>query len=194
MTNKGRSVLSLFTSCTRKRQPKNIPSSTQIKQRSNSSSTSSKHFRPNLEEIKWAFEKFDSNKDGKISFEEYQAAHRGMAGSKEISDEEAAKSFKFVDVDGDGFVDLKEFLELYTMSGGEVRVGDIKSAFQVYDSNGDGKISAEEVMAIMNTLGERTTLKACKQMVKGVDIDGDGFIDIDEFSKLMGTYSSKFQN
>lgn len=53
MTKKGRSVLSLFTSCSRKRQTKNIPSSTQIKQRTNSSSTSSNHFRPNLEEINW---------------------------------------------------------------------------------------------------------------------------------------------
>ncbi|KAA0045818.1 hypothetical protein IC582_024887 [Cucumis melo] len=187
------SLLKLFRSCSGKRPSKNTSFSIQIKERSNSSSTSSKHFRPNLEEIKWAFEKFDSNKDGKISFEEYKEAHRGLAGSKEITDAEAEKSFKLVDADGDGFVDLKEFVELYTMSSGEVKVGDIESAFKVYDSNGDGKISAEEVMGIMKILGENTTLNACKQMVKGVDMDGDGFIDIQEFSKLMDTYSSKFQ-
>ncbi|XP_022946935.1 calmodulin-like protein 1 [Cucurbita moschata] len=194
MKNKGRSVLSLFTSCSPKRQLKQIPSSTQPKQRSKSisdSSASSKHVRVNLEEIKWVFDKFDTNKDGKISFEEYKAAHGAMSGSKEISDAEAAKSFKLVDADGDGFVELKEFVELYTMSGGEVKMGDIQSAFKVYDSNGDGKISAEEVMEIMKILGESTTLKACRQMVKGVDKDGDGFIDIDEFSSLMGSYSFK---
>ncbi|XP_022149517.1 calmodulin-like protein 1 [Momordica charantia] len=184
-------MLRLFTSCSRKRQPKQTPAATQLKPRSNSS-TYSKHPRPNLEEIKWVFDKFDKDRDGKISFEEYKAAHRAMAGNKEISEAEAAKSFGFVDGDGDGYVDLKEFVELYATNGGEVRVGDIESAFKVYDSNGDGKISAEEVMGIMKVLGESTNLTVCRAMVKGVDGDGDGFIDIKEFAKLMGSYSLKF--
>lgn len=137
-----------------------------------------------IEEMKWAFDKFDSNKDGKISKEEYKYALKVL--DKEIAEAEVAKAFKEIDSDGDGFIDFNEFMEMFKM-GGKAKATDIESAFRVFDLDGDGKISAGELSQVLQKLGESCSIKACKKMVKGVDSDGDGYIDIDEFKKMMST-------
>ncbi|XP_024959277.1 calmodulin-like protein 1 [Cynara cardunculus var. scolymus] len=139
-------------------------------------------FHPNADEMRRVFNKFDKNRDGKISKEEYGSAVGLLGGKKAKS--EVTKAFQVIDVDGDGFIDFDEFMEAQTADGG-VKTGDIKSAFQVFDLDGNGKISAEELMQVLRQLGERCSLEACRKMVKGVDADGDGMIDVDEFMGLM---------
>lgn len=134
------------------------------------------------EELKWVFEKFDSNKDGKISLDEYKAALKAM--DRGVGNTEAVKAFQVMDCDGDGFIDFNEFLGMFN-GGGRVKESELKSAFQVFDLDGDGKISADELFHVLKRLGEGTTLTACKQMVKGVDGDADGFIDFNEFTIMM---------
>jgi len=51
---------------------KNIAQKNSFKSRQTSSTEMS--FQPKKDEMKWVFEKFDTNKDGKISLEEYKAA------------------------------------------------------------------------------------------------------------------------
>ncbi|KAL2333562.1 hypothetical protein Fmac_014775 [Flemingia macrophylla] len=140
------------------------------------------NFQPKSEEMKWVFDKFDSNKDGKISLEEYKQAVRTMGWG--IGDTEAVESFKVIDTDGDGFIDSKEFTDMFNVEE-RVKETEIKSAFQVFDLNGDGKISAEELSQVLKSLGENCSLGACKKMVMGVDGNGDGFIDLNEFMRMM---------
>ena len=139
-------------------------------------------FQPKAEEMKWVFDKFDTNKDGKISLDEFKAAARTMGWG--LGDTEAVNSFQAMDSDGDSFIDFEEFMEMFE---GEERVKEteIKSAFQVFDLNGDGKISAEELSQVLKSLGESCSLSACKKMVMGVDGNGDGFIDLNEFMRMM---------
>lgn len=148
-----------------------------------SSAAAEKSFQPRREEVKWVFEKYDTNKDGKISLEEYKAAAKAL--DKGIGNTEAVKAFKAMDSDGDGFIDFKEFMEMFNGEGSKTKEDEIKSAFQVFDLNGDGKISAEELSKVLKRLGESCSLSACKKMVKGVDGDGDGFIDLNEFTRMM---------
>ncbi|TKY55715.1 Calmodulin protein 1 [Spatholobus suberectus] len=140
------------------------------------------NFQPKSEEMKWVFDKFDTNKDGKIALEEYKAAVRTMGWG--IGETEAVESFKVMDSDGDGFIDFKEFMEMFNVED-KVKETEIKSAFQVFDLNGDGKISAEELSQVLKSLGESCSLGACKKMVMGVDGNGDGFIDLNEFMRMM---------
>ncbi|XP_028764065.1 probable calcium-binding protein CML18 [Neltuma alba] len=155
--------------------------SSSTRQISNSSS-SGWSAQPKSEELRWVFAKYDTNKDGKITLEEYKAALK--ATNKSIPNEEAEKSFQVMDSDGDGFIDFKEFLEMYS-GGGKVKESELRSAFQVFDLDGDGKISAEELCRVLKRLGESSSMSACIQMVKGVDGDGDGYIDFDEFTRMM---------
>ncbi|KAG2724452.1 hypothetical protein I3843_01G016900 [Carya illinoinensis] len=148
-------------------------------------SNTSKCLQLNVEEMRRVFDKFDSNKDGKLSKEEYKLAQRVLLdGGIQVPETEMAKEFQMIDSDGDGFIDFNEFMEVFNIGGG-VNASDIQSAFRVYDLDGDGKISAEELLQILKKLGEVCSLQACRKMVKAVDTDGDGFVDINEFMSMM---------
>ncbi|KAJ7944418.1 calmodulin-like protein 1 [Quillaja saponaria] len=145
-------------------------------------------FHSNAEEMKWVFDKYDTNKDGKISLEEYKSALRAL--DKGIPEAEAANLFKIMDTDGDGFIDFKEFIEMFD-AGEKVKPADIQSAFQVFDLDGNGKISAKELFQVLKKLGEGCSLSSCKNVVKGVDTNGDGLIDVNEFMKMMTSRQEK---
>lgn len=140
------------------------------------------NIQPKSEEMKLVFDKFDTNKDGKITLEEYKAAVRTMGWG--IEGTETDESFQVMDSDGDGFIDFKEFMDMFNVEE-TVKETEIKSAFQVFDLNGDGKISAEELSQVLKSLGESCSLSACKKMVMGVDGNGDGFIDLNEFMRML---------
>ena len=83
-------------------------------------------FLPNLDEMKRVFENFDSNKDGNISLGECKAILQ--APSKENTIKEVPKILKAVVLDGDGFIDFKEFVILHKREGG-VTTMDIQCPF-----------------------------------------------------------------
>ncbi|OMO63236.1 Calcium-binding EF-hand [Corchorus olitorius] len=139
-------------------------------------------FQPDLNELRKVFDKFDSNKDGKISRMEYKAILRGLVQGNMIRD--VPRIFRVADFDGDGFINFKDFVEVHKRSGG-VKTMDIQSAFRAFDQNCDGKISAEEVMEMLRRLGESCTFEDCRKMVRAVDTDGDGMVNMDEFMTMM---------
>lgn len=140
--------------------------------------------RSNVQEMRQVFDKFDTNKDGKISQDEYNSALNVLG--KGISKAEMAKSFRFIDTDKDGYIDFKEFIEMmHDVGDNRVKKNDIQAAFQLFDLNGDKKISAEELMEVLRKMGEKYSLDSCRKMIRGVDADGDGLIDMDEFMTMM---------
>lgn len=139
-------------------------------------------FEPSVDEMKQVFDKFDSNKDGKISQNEYKATLKSLGMGNSVHD--VPKIFRVADLDGDGFINFEEFMEAQKKGGG-VRTLDIQSAFRTFDRNGDGKISAEEVKEMLWRLEERCSLEDCRRMVRAVDTDGDGMVDMNEFMAMM---------
>ena len=64
--------------------------------------------------VRSAFSAYDTNKDGKLDAEEFRAlfsAGTEEQGSSSLSDEEIEQVRAMVDVDGNGFIELEEFLE-----------------------------------------------------------------------------------
>ncbi|KAK4487324.1 hypothetical protein RD792_006066 [Penstemon davidsonii] len=140
-------------------------------------------YLPKPEELKQVFDKFDSNKDGKISPEEYKSILKAL-GKGNFLTKEVQKIFEIADLDGDGFIDFHEFVEVQKKGGG-VKTADLHRAFQAFDIDNDGKITVDEVYELLRKLGERCSLQDCRKMVRAVDSNGDGVIDSDEFISMM---------
>uniref|UniRef100_A0A6B2LKW6 EF-hand domain-containing protein n=1 Tax=Arcella intermedia TaxID=1963864 RepID=A0A6B2LKW6_9EUKA len=103
------------------------------------------------------FHLFDINNDGHVNFEEFVS---GLAIFKSGSTEEKLKfSFRLYDVDGDGFIQKKELLEMLrasllenctlNLSSSQLeRI--IDSTFKQVDTNSDDQISFEEYSALVS--------------------------------------------
>ncbi|KAK9755139.1 hypothetical protein RND81_01G005100 [Saponaria officinalis] len=141
-------------------------------------------YEPSLEEMRQVFDKFDTDKDGKISKDEYKAIILAVGESISVV-RDLNRIFQVADLNKDGFIDFNEFLSLHYHRGLGVRTMDIKNAFRAFDSDKDGKISAEEVLEMLARLGERYSLADCRRMVSAYDTDRDGFISMDEFLAMM---------
>lgn len=137
-----------------------------------------------VEELEQVFKKFDVNGDGKISSSELGSIMGCMGHCP--TNEELEKMIVEADGDGDGFIDLNEFIELNTkgVDSNEV-LENLKDAFSVFDVDKNGSITVDELQKVLGSLGEECTAGECRRMIAGVDQDGDGMISFDEFKMMM---------
>lgn len=152
------------------------------------SSSMNNYSTSQMEELQQVFKKFDVNGDGKISATELGCIIRSLGQSP--TEEDLMKMVKVVDKDGDGFINLNEFIELNTKDvGSDEALQSLKEAFSVFDMDGNGSITAEELHKVLRGLGEECSVAECRKMISGVDVDGDGMISFDEFKVMMDTGS-----
>ncbi|CAJ1949862.1 unnamed protein product [Sphenostylis stenocarpa] len=144
------------------------------------------------------FKLIDSNGDGKISANELSEVLACLGYNKSSAAKEAEGMVRVLDFNGDGFVDLDEFMvvmeeedeeeEEKIGSGTRHDDGYLMDAFLVFDTDKNGLISAKELQRVLINLGcENCSLRECKRMIKGVDKNGDGAVDFQEFRSMMQT-------
>lgn len=153
-----------------------------------------------VQELTDSFKFFDRNGDGKISKEELGTVVRSLG--QKVSDADLGKLMSDVDANGDGYIDLQEFIDLnaraITESSNSYSPMDedsrqcreahdaMRSAFNVFDVDQNGFISAEELHRVLVGFGdEKVSLDDCRSMIECVDADGDHMIDFREFEALM---------
>ncbi|CAL9219425.1 unnamed protein product [Arabidopsis halleri] len=124
---------------------------------------------------KRVFEKFDKNKDGKLSLDEFREA--ALAFSPNFTQDDIVKFFEEIDVDGNGELNADEFTSCIEKMLMEV--------FVFCDVDGDGKIPASETYVTMTSLGKKCTEETCAEKVRAADVDGDGYLNFDEFMALV---------
>ncbi|XP_024392540.1 calmodulin-like protein 3 [Physcomitrium patens] len=147
-----------------------------------------------VKDLEDVFKLFDRNGDGKISKAELGTVLHLLGDT--LTDAELDQMIRDVDVDGDGAIDLQEFIKLNVefldvkpSAGGENGSSDVeglRSAFSVFDSDKDGFISAGELHRVLSSLGDdKSSLDDCQYMISCVDADGDQLVDFNEFQRLM---------
>merc|ERR1719350_52160 len=139
----------------------------------------------NLEEIKQGFKKLDRDGDGNISKKEMASAG--------LSEQEVVAIFALGDSNGDGEIDLDEFIGVMCPSAAAVvfkvsqtfkgKDGAVK-AFKQIDLDGDGAISKDE-MAKANIGGVKLSKTEIDAIFQLGDVDKDGAIDLEEFLAVM---------
>lgn len=92
----------------------------------------------------------DADGDGKVSEAEYLAAALAQVdpgpGLDALHDALARGGFASFDVDGDGLINLQDYVLTHVAFGQNPRIADVIARFELLDSDGNGVITLEEFM------------------------------------------------
>ncbi|KAK6947059.1 EF-hand domain [Dillenia turbinata] len=136
------------------------------------------------QEIKEAFELFDTDGSGTIDAKELNVAMRALG--FEMTEEQINQMIADVDKDGSGAIDFDEFVHMMTAKIGERdSKEELMKAFHIIDHDKNGKISASDIESIAKELGEKFTSREIQEMIEEADRDRDGEVNIEEFMKMM---------
>ena len=94
------------------------------------------------------FEKYDTNGDGYIDFDEFVRFCDDM---EKLSEKEIlAEIFKLIDKDGNGVLDVEELKQFGLSMGFDVTLSDAWATIRELDRNDDDQIDFDEFCAIIN--------------------------------------------
>merc|ERR1719193_1413932 len=138
-----------------------------------------------IQDVKAAFKKIDTDNDGLLSKQEMLASKGCKYDSEEVN-----AIFQLGDINGDGQLDMGEFIGLMYPPATEVisklsstfkNIDDVKSAFKMLDADGDGSITRQE----MSASGHKFSQEQIESIFALGDVNDDGAIDLDEFIGVM---------
>jgi len=136
------------------------------------------------QEIKEAFELFDTDGSGTIDAKELNVAMRALG--FEMTEEQIRQMIADVDKDGSGTIDFDEFVHMMTAKIGERDSREeLTRAFREIDQDKNGMISAADIQRMARELGESFSAEEIYEMIDEADRNGDGEVDPDEFFKMM---------
>merc|ERR1712100_702888 len=136
-----------------------------------------------IQEIREAFDLFDTDGSGTIDAKELKVAMRALG--LDAKKDEIRRMINDIDKDGSGTIDFNEFLNMMT-----ARMGDrdsreeIIKVFRLFDDDEAGKISFN-LKRVAKELGERRTDEELQEMIDEADRDGDGEVNEEEFLRIM---------
>ncbi|XP_028272570.1 caltractin [Parambassis ranga] len=136
------------------------------------------------QEIKEAFDLFDTDGVGTIDVKELKVAMRALG--FEPKKEEIKKMIADIDKEGSGTVDFSDFLKIMTAKMSEKdSKEEILKAFRLFDDDCTGKISFKNLKRVAKELGENLTDEELQEMIDEADRDGDGEVSEEEFLRIM---------
>ncbi|KAJ3868185.1 Ca2+-binding EF-hand superfamily protein [Lentinula novae-zelandiae] len=153
------------------------------------------HSRPELtdeqkQEIKEAFELFDTDKDGRIDYHELKVAMRALG--FDMKKAEVLKILRDHDKTGHGFMDFEDFAKI--MSDRILArdpMEEIRRAFQLFDGDNKGRIELKDLRRVAKEIGDRLEddelhVSSFRQaMIDEFDLDQDNAINEQEFFAIM---------
>ncbi|KAG0560342.1 hypothetical protein M758_10G168700 [Ceratodon purpureus] len=138
------------------------------------------------QEIRMAFELFDSRKVGKMNYRELKAAMRAL--EFDVKKGEVKMLLEKFSKDSGDEVNYEEFLEIMVHKFKDKDPNeDVMKAFRYFDEDSTGKISLKNLRKISKELGEHITDEELITMIDEFDKDSDGEISMTEFFEIMKT-------
>ena len=137
-----------------------------------------------IEEIKEAFDLFDSDGSGTIDPSELKSAMQSLG--FEAKNQTIYQMISDLDKDGSGAIDFDEFLDMMTarMSDKDTKE-DINNVFRLFDDDKTGYISIKNLRRVAKELGETMTDEELMEMIERADSDGDGQVSQEDFYNIM---------
>ena len=135
-------------------------------------------------EIREAFDLFDTDGSGNIDAKELKVAMRALG--FEPKKEEIRKMIADIDKDGSGTIDFDEFLTMMTVKMGQRdSKEEMVKAFRLFDDDETGKISFQNLKRVAKDLGESMTDEELQEMIDEADREGSGEVSMDDFMRIM---------
>lgn len=155
----------------------------------NAASMPKRNRRPELteeqkQEIKEAFDLFDTDKTGTIDYHELKVAMRALG--FDVKKQEVMGLMREYDRDGAGQIEYIDFLEIMTTKiADRDPVDEILKAFKLFDEDSTGRISLRNLRRVARELGENLSDDELQAMIDEFDKDNDGEIDEKDFLGIM---------
>ncbi|XP_047132085.1 centrin-3 isoform X1 [Hydra vulgaris] len=136
------------------------------------------------QEIKEAFQLFDTDKDGAIDYHELKISLRALGFN--VKKNVVLKILRDYDHESSGKIQFNDFKEVVTdwMLDRDPQ-DEIRKAFQLFDDDQTGKISLRNLRRVARELGENMSDDELRSMIDEFDKDGDGEINEAEFISIM---------
>ena len=137
-----------------------------------------------IEELREAFNLFDTNGDGTIDPKELKAAMQSLG--FEAKNHTVYQMISDIDKNGTGDIDFEEFLDLMTVKLGDSdSPEDVQKVFDLFDDDKTGFISIHNLKRVAKDLGESMSDAEMLEMIERADSDNDGQINFDDFYNIM---------
>ena len=143
-----------------------------------------------MEEVRELFDEIDEDGGGSLDKEELRELLEKLG--MDVDDEKVDSVMLEMDADGEGTVELQEFLWWWKKAGSEYRekmmklkdeMNDVKNLFDEFDDDGSGEIGEEELRQLIQMLGANFNEDEIKKTMLELDKDGSGEVDFQEFYK-----------
>ncbi|KAM8910882.1 uncharacterized protein cetn4 [Spinachia spinachia] len=136
------------------------------------------------QEIKEAFELFDTDGSGSIDVKDLKVAMRALG--LEPKKEEIRKMTAESEKANSATIEFHDFVSMMTDKMSEIdSKEEILKAFRLFDDDSTGKISFKNLKRVAKELGENLTDEELKEMIDEADQDGDGEVNEKEFLRIM---------
>ncbi|SAM75602.1 probable CDC31-spindle pole body component, centrin [Ustilago bromivora] len=136
------------------------------------------------QEIKEAFELFDTDKDGAIDYHELKVAMRALG--FDLKKAEVLKLLRDHDKTNSGLLEWEDFNQIMSEKiASRDPMEEIRKAFALFDDDATGKISLRNLKRVAKELGETLDDDELQAMIDEFDLDQDGEINENEFIQIM---------
>ena len=137
-----------------------------------------------VEEIKEAFDLFDTDGSGSIDPKELRAAMQSLG--FEAKNQTIYQMINDLDKNKSGNIDFEEFLDMMTarMSDRDTR-DDINKVFRLFDEEGSQTITIKNLRKVAKELGETMSEDELMEMINRADSNNDGAVSMDDFYNIM---------
>lgn len=137
-----------------------------------------------LEEYYEAFRYFDKDNSGCITTKELGTLMKSLG--ENPTENEIQRIINTVDIDGNGVMDFKEFVNLMlTKNQHGMEVCEAKEAFKIFDRDDRGFILTSELRQAFATLEEDISESELDEILEDKCQSGNRKISFEEFKKMM---------
>ncbi|XP_069607793.1 centrin-3 isoform X2 [Ranitomeya imitator] len=136
------------------------------------------------QEIKDAFDLFDTDKDKAIDYHELKVAMRALG--FDVKKADVLRILKDYDSEATGRISFEDFKEVVTdLILDRDPQEEMMKAFKLFDDDDSGRISMRNLRRVARELGENMSDEELRAMIEEFDKDGDGEINLQEFISIM---------